>query len=145
MHNEMRECGIRPTAGPSGGATVLPRLGGKNPQGRTRRQVNGRHSDAGDDRGILCRPGGRGETFHNNLIDAGFVKPGGGVYIAAFIRFIHMLAPGYHTIDRHTVARWLDGEDNAVAAALVRVIQIPSGEVTRMIHEACRWGGRRRT
>lgn len=145
MSTEMREWGISTPAGPAGGTAILPRMGGKSSQDRTRRKVNGGNGDAGNDRRLLRRQSGRGETFRRNLIDAGFVKPGGDVYVAAFIRFVNMLAPGYHTIDRHTVARWLDGDDNAVAAALVRVIQIPSVDVARMIHAACHWGGRRRT
>lgn len=123
----------------------MPRMGGKSTQGgRGARRVHAGNGDAGDDRQLLRRPGGKGAELERNLIAAGFVKTGGDVYVSAFLRFIQMLAPGYHAVDRHAVRRWLDGEDNTVAAALVKVIQIPSAEVTRMIHEACQWGGRRK-
>lgn len=139
----MRACGDGPASGIAGGPAILPVVGRKSTQGRIqRKRINAGDIDAGNDCRLLRRPNGRGEEFERNLIAAGFTRAGGGVYVAAFIRFIHMLAPGYHTIDRNTVRRWIDGEDNAVAAALVRVVQIPSAEITRMIHEACQWGGR---
>lgn len=131
-------------ASPVGSPAILPDMGHKSAK-RRRKTRNGqrlRVPDIGNDRALLCRPDGRGAELERNLLDAGFIKPGGGVYIAAFIRFIHMLAPEYHSVDRKTVRRWLDGEDNAVAASLIRIVRIPHDDIKRMIYAACTWGGR---